>query len=406
MHNSLLDNLRVVELATMVFAPSTCVVLAEFGARVIKVEPPGSGDLNRQYHNLSGMPVSDIPYTFLIDNRNKESVALDLKSPDGREAMSRLLKSADVFVTNYRLGALERLQLDYDSVKALNPRLIYALGTGYGEAGEESHKPGYDNVCYWPRSGIEGHIFPYEGWLGAFPFGAGDHPSGMSLFAGVMMGLYRRQQTGEGCKVSTSLLANGAWANATLLQAQLCGASFRQRRPRSEAYTYRSLHYRSRDDRLMKLGIVNEDKDWRAFCEALERPELAVDPRFVSIEAREANMTDLIRQIDDTFATRDMSHWQQSFTGQDIPHAVLSSYAEAADDVQKAANGIVVPLQHPEAGEIRTVSNPIQMDGLPKVAPVAAPTLGQHTRQVLRDLGYDQAAINRLARDGVIPADG
>ncbi|MFM1897075.1 MAG: hypothetical protein RLZZ385_2149 [Pseudomonadota bacterium] len=403
MHNSLLGDLRVVELATMVFAPSTCVILADFGAEVIKVEPPGSGDLNRHYHQLSGMPESDLPYTFQIDNRNKQSVVLDLKNPAGLDAMQRLLRTADVFVTNYRIGALSRLGLDYENVKALNPNLIYALGTGYGEEGEESHKPGYDNVCYWSRSGIETHVFPHEGWLGGFPFGAGDHPSGMTLFAAIMLGLYRRQQTGAGGKVSTSLLANGAWANATLLQAQLCGARFRPRRPRAEAYTYRSLHYRSRDDRLMKLGIVNEDKDWLTFCEALERPDLAVDPRFVDIAVREANMVALIAEIDAVFASQDMAYWQQSFAEQDIPHAVLPSYQEAADDEQKAANGIVVPLQHPQAGDIRTVSNPITVKGIDKMTPTAAPVLGQHTRQVLSTLGYAPETLNQLARDGVIP---
>jgi crotonobetainyl-CoA:carnitine CoA-transferase CaiB-like acyl-CoA transferase len=239
--NSLLGDLRVIELATMVFAPSACVVLAEFGAEVIKIEEPVNGDLNRGYHMLPGMPASDLAYTFEVDNRNKKSVALDLKTAAGRAALLTLLESADVFVTNLRPQALKRLQLDYDSLHEVSPRLIYAHASGYGEEGEEQDKPGYDTICYWSRSAIEAHVFPYEGWLNQFPFGAGDHPSGMTLFAAIMTALYRRQQSGVGCKVSSSLLANGTWANATMLQAQLSNAEFQEKRPRSNAWTFTTI---------------------------------------------------------------------------------------------------------------------------------------------------------------------
>ena len=161
---SLLGNIRVIELATMVFAPSACVILADFGADVIKVEPPKGGDLNRNWHKITGLPISDMAYPFQMNNRNKKSVVLDLKTEARYEAFCKLIEDADVMVTNYRLQALERLKLDYESVKAINPKLIYALGTGFGEHGEEKHKAGYDTVCYWTRSAIEMQVFPFEGW--------------------------------------------------------------------------------------------------------------------------------------------------------------------------------------------------------------------------------------------------
>ena len=205
----LLNGIRVVDAGTMVLAPSACAVLADFGADVIKVEPPDTGDLNRHYHKLTGMPVSEVPYTFQIDNRNKKSIALDLKHEKGSEIIGRLVSSVDVFVTNYRPAALARLRLTYEDLKRTNPRLIYALGTAYGEAGRERDKPGYDAICYWSRSAIEWQIFPLDSWLGPLPYGSGDHPSGTALFGAIMLALYEREKTGRGCKVSTSLLANG-----------------------------------------------------------------------------------------------------------------------------------------------------------------------------------------------------
>ncbi|MCH2357379.1 MAG: CoA transferase, partial [Pseudomonadales bacterium] len=179
----LLGAIRVIEVASMVLAPSACVVLADFGAEVIKVEPLQTGDLNRNWHKIHGLPVSDMAYPFQVDNRNKKSVALDLKSEAGYEVLRKLVAGADVLVTNYRIKALQRLKLEYENIRAINPRIIYALATGFGERGEERHKPGYDTVCYWSRSAIETQVFPYEGWFRAFPYGAGDHPRGLALFA-------------------------------------------------------------------------------------------------------------------------------------------------------------------------------------------------------------------------------
>lgn len=399
---TLLGDIRVVELATMVFAPAACVIMADFGADVIKVEPPGQGDLNRHYHKLPGLPESDLPYTFQIDNRNKRSVCLDLKSVAGYAAFRRLIASADVFVTNFRLTALTRLKLDYANLIALNPRLIYALGTGWGEHGQERDKPGYDNVCYWTRSAIESHIFPYEGWLGSFPFGAGDHPSGTALFAAIMGGLYQRTRTGRGCKVSTSLLANGAWANATMLQAQLVNAAFRERRPRQAAWNFTYLHYRSRDGRLFKLGMVNMEKDWQPFCQTIGRPQLAQDPRFVTAAAREGNMPALIALIDAAIAEQDMEYWQAAFAGSDIPFAVVPTYPEAANDPQKAANDVVIPLDYPGFENLRTVNSPIQVEGYGKRSAGAAPELGQHTGEVLGGLGYSEQELRQMFTDGDI----
>lgn len=391
--NSLLSGIKVVELTTMVFGPAAGVVLSDFGADVIKVEPPGTGDLNRNWHKISGLPLSDMPYAFQMTNRNKKSVVLDLKTAEGHDAVCRLAAEADVFITNYRLNAVERLKVDYDTIKAVNPKIIYALATGYGEKGEEKDKPGYDTVCYWTRSGIEMHLFPYEGWLSTFPFGAGDHPSAMTLFGAIISGLYQRQQTGEGCKVSTSLLANGAWANSVMLQAGLANAEYREKRPRDQAYNFISLNYRTKDDLLLKLTLVNSARDWNSFSDAIRRPAWSDDERFNSNESRANNMPLLIKEISDAFAEETMEFWLARLTEFDIPHSKVFEYEEAANDKQKEDNNIVIPLEHPEYGSIKTINSPFEVSGIEKKKPAASPKLGEHTEEVLRDLGYSEEEL-------------
>ena len=314
----------------------------------------------------------------------------------------KLVETADVLITNYRLKALERLKLEYETIRDINPRIIYALATGFGEKGEERHNPGYDVVAYWSRSAIETQIFPYDGWLRPFPYGAGDHPSGMALYAAVMTALYQRQQTGEGSKVSTSLLANGAWANSVMLQAQLAGAQFREPRPRHDSYNFISLHYPTKDERLMKLCIVNFKKNWKPFCKAIGRSDFPDDERYATPEARAENMSSLIHEITEVFKTQDVGYWDRALKEADIPHAVVPTYKEAVDDEQKKANDIIIPLDHPSEGKMRTVNSPFQVSSAEKIKPGAAPKLGEHTVEVLEQIGYSEEAIRKMFDDCVI----
>jgi crotonobetainyl-CoA:carnitine CoA-transferase CaiB-like acyl-CoA transferase len=400
MTEGLLAGIRVVEAASMVLVPSAAAMLADFGAEVIKVEPP-EGDYNRHMHELPTLPASATPYCFLMDNRSKKGVALDLKDPDGVAVLHRLAGSADVFLTNFRRAALEKLKLRWEDLAPLNPRLVYASASGFGETGPEAEKAGYDTVVYWSRSGLETSLLTPEGTLGQLAGGAGAHPTALALFGAVMLALFARERTGRGLKVGTSLLAAGAWANSWNIQAQLCGATFPPKLPRERARSFGAVYYRTRDGRMLKLALVNPEKLWPRFCRVVGRPDFVTDPRFGEPTRRRAHVQELIATLDVIFASEDAVHWRARLEAHDIPFAILPTYAEIASDPQLRANGLLPEFEHPRFGRLATVDSPISVAGVPKTPPTAAPELGEHTQEVLRTLAYSEAQIQQLIERGV-----
>ncbi len=401
---TILSGLRVVEAASMIMVPSVGAALADYGAEVVKLEPL-EGDLNRRGHRIPGMPVHDYEYCYLPDNRGKRCLAIDLKAPEARDIVRRLVAHADVFLTNHRPKSLAALGLSWPDLQAINPRLVYAHGTGYGDAGEEIDKPGFDTVCYWSRSGIEANLFPADGGsLGSFGYGSGDHASGMALLSAVLMALLARERTGRGTRVSCSLLASGAWANAVWLQAKLLGAGFLERRPRDNPRSFTSVYYRSADRRLFKMVVVESQRDWPKICRAIGRPGLAVDPRYATLQERikEGRMGELVRLCDSIFATQPMEHWKRCLEEADVPYTVIASFDEVVADPQMAANGVFPELEDPELGRVRTVDTPMRIEGQAKAPPRPAPRLGEHTREILGELGVDAGQIDSLIARRVV----
>lgn len=399
----LLSGIRVLEAASMVMVPSVGAALADYGAQVIKLEPI-EGDLNRRGHQIPGMPAHDYEYCFLPDNRGKRSLSIDLKAPEARGILRRLVEGADVFLTNHRPKSLAGLGLTWAELQAINPRLVYAHGTGFGDAGDEIDKPGFDTVCYWSRSAMEASLFPTEGWLGSLGYGTGDHPTGMALLSAVMMALFARERSGRGTRVSCSLLASGAWSNAVMIQAKLLGAQFLERRPREDARSFTSVYYRAGDHRLFKMAVVDTRRDWPKICRAIGRPELAIDPRYATLEERlkEGRMRELIQLCDRIFAAQPMSYWQRALGEADVPYSVIAGYDEVVADPQMAANGVFVEIDDPVLGRVRTVDTPLQIEGHPKVRRRPAPRLGEHSRAVLAELGLAEQEIDSLAERRVI----
>ncbi|MGA7985078.1 MAG: CoA transferase [Burkholderiales bacterium] len=399
----LLAGVRVLEAASMIMVPSVGAVLADYGAEVIKLEPI-EGDLNRRGHRIPGMPIHDYEYCFLPDNRGKRSLSIDLKAPEARAILRRLVEGADIFLTNHRPKSLESLGLGWDELRAINPRLVYAHGTGFGDAGEEIDRPGFDSVSYWSRSGMEANMFPIDGWLGPLGYGTGDHPTGMALLSALLLALLARERSGRGTRVSCSLLASGAWSNSVMIQARLLGARFLERRPREDARSFTSVYYRAGDRRLFKMVVVDTLRDWPKICRAIGRPDLADDPRYATLEARleEGRMRELIELCDRIFAGQPMPYWQRALEQADVAYSVVANLDDVAADRQMAANGVFVEIDDPVLGRVRTVDTPLQIEGQPKVARTPAPRLGEHTRAILGEIGLGAQEIDSLAERRVV----
>ncbi len=383
-------------------APSACTILSDFGAEVVKIEAPGRGDVYRYFQDLPGMPDSEIPYCFLLDGRNKKSIVLDLKQEDGQELAHRLIRTADVFLTNCHNSVLEDLKMTWKQLQEVNPRLVFAHGTGYGHTGPEAEKPGYDQVCYWTRSGLVTTFFPIEGHLHSLGCGTGDHPTGVTLFAAVLAGLMKRDRTGRGAYVTTSLLAAGVWANACAIQARLVDAEFHPKRPREQTFNFGQLYYRTRDARLIKLSIIEQDRDWEDFCRALGREDLIADKRYRKTPERIENMPDFVALLDAEFAKRDFEEWSERLSEYEIPYSLVSNVEDIVHDEQLEAIGMFRDLDHPRYGRLRTIDSPVFIQGEEKAEPRPAPDLGEHTGELLREMGLASEEIRELKRRGVV----
>ena len=398
--DNIFTGLKVVDLASFIAGPSAAVILSDFGADVIKVEPP-AGDLWRRAHKIPPQPQANDAYPWHLANRNKRGMALDLKSSSAPQVLERLVKWTDVLIVNTPHPARKRLNLEYDDVVRWNPRLIYADLTGFGEKGPDANLPGFDITSYWARSGL----LSMTRDLGAPPTwpvaGSGDNATAVGLYSAIVTALYRRERTGKGSYVTTSLLAEGVWAASVSIQAALCEAKFFGLHDRKNPANAAMNVYRASDETWFVL-IVTSDK-LSAVAKALGRVDLLTDPRFSDPTKLMQNMPELTAILDEIFSAKPMAHWYEVFSGVHVTFGAVRGPQEVINDPQLRLNDIIVPLEGAGGKLTSTISSPIQVHGVTKVAARGAPEIGEHNEEVLKQLGFSMDEIDGLHATGAVP---
>lgn len=396
---NIFSGLKVVDLSSFVAGPGAAVILSDFGADVIKVEPP-TGELWRNANKFPPQPPAKDAYQWHLSNRNKRGLALDLKSPDAGKVLERLVKWADVLIVNTPHPARKKLKLEYEDVVQWNPRVIYADLTGYGEKGPDANLPGFDLTAYWSRSGLLS-VTRDAGAPPTWPVsGTGDNPTAVVLFAAIVTALYRRERTGgKGSYVTTSLLASGVWSAGIAISAALTGAKF-VLHDRLNPPSVATNVYKSADDVWFLLALTPDKVP--ALLAAVGRADVLKDPRFADPEKLAANRPQLTAIADEIFHSQPMSHWREVFDKAHLTYGLVRDPSDVIKDPQLQENGIVVPIDG-AGGDLKfTVSNPIQIHGVDKVPARRAPELGEHNEEVLEQLGFTADQIDSLRASHVI----
>ncbi len=396
-----MEGVRVVELGVWIAGPAAGLILADWGADVVKIEPPGAGDPARSFSRMLG---GDLPFNppFEMDNRSKRSIALDVSQPQGHALAIELIERADVFVTNVRPSALARLGLDPGALMSVHPRLVYALLTGYGMEGPDADRAAYDIAAFWARSGVAGLLTQPGGQPPFQRGGMGDHGAGLSAAAGICAALYARERTGRGQLVATSLLRQGLYTiSFDLATALRFGVSIAVGDRKTMGNPSINC-YRDRDGRWFWVVGLEGERHWPPLARAVGRPEWVQDPRFATPQARAQNAAELIAMLDAIFATRTRDEWSEIFDAEeDFWWSPVQSVEEVLADPQVAASGGIVDV--PDGTSTTPFpATPVDFAGTPWWPRWMAPGLGQHTDEVLAELGRDAAAIAALRRSGVV----
>src|SRR5271163_1931226 len=399
-NDNIFSGLKVVDFASFIAGPSAAVILSDFGADVIKVESP-AGDLWRIGHQIAPQPISTAPYPWHLANRNKRGIALDLKSPGAQQVLEKLVRWADVFIVNTPHPARKRLKLEYDDVVQWNPRLIYADVTGFGENGPDAGLPGFDITAYWARSGLLS-MTRDAGAPPTWPVaGSGDNATAVGLYSAIVTALYRRERTGKGSYVTTSLLAEGVWSASVSIQAALCEAKFFAPHDRKNPANAALNVYRASDGTWFLL-VVTPDK-LAPVAKAIGRADLLTDPRFSDPAKLVEHMAALTEILDEVFSKEPMAHWYEVFNGVHVTFGAVRGPQEVIKDPQLRLNDIVVPLEGVGGTLTSTISSPIQVHGVSKTPAKRAPGIGEHNEQVLEQLGFSGAEVNALRASGAVP---
>ena len=395
----------MIDCATVIAAPAAAMMLADYGADVIKIEQPGGGDMLRMLGDLRTTPDADSDWFWQLDGRNKRGMALDLKQPAGMDILRKLVAGCDVFITNQPYSVRESLGITYEDLKPLNPKMIYASLTAYGEKGLERQRKGFDQLAYWARSGLmelmrEPGTRPTQGLPGM-----GDHPTGVALYAGIVTALLKRERTGEGAMVETSLLANGLWSAAGIAQGVMADGDMPLYRSLNESPPVMLRPYETSDRRWLQFNMIRTEELQSLLFVALDAPELLTDPRFSSQELMFENREPLGLELQEIIEQKTAEHWLVTFDSFELPVNLVATVEENKSDPQVLQNQMAIV---PTDDRIKTpliINHPIQISNIAKVGPTCAPMLGEHNEEILGELGFDAEEISHLQALKIVTND-
>ncbi len=396
-----LDGVKVLDVGHFVAVPAAGVLLGDWGADITKIEPL-DGDAHRGDASAAlRRSGSKVNWRFEVHNRNKRSMAVNLKHDAGRDILYELTRSADVFMTNYEPATLAKLKIDYDSLKDVNPRLIYASLSGYGTSGPEKDARGFDFTAAWARSGVQ-HLLCEPGASPPMaPNGMMDRATGTMMVASVLAGLLHREKTGQGQQLELSLYHSGVWSMIADLQETLAGNTVAPR-DRRQAVNPLCNTYQTRDGFWVQLAMLQADSFWSDFCHAIARPELTADPRFETMGPRAEHREQLIAILDGVFASATRPEWESSLQANNCIFGWVEPPEALVDDPQAKANGFFTKVVHPEAGETDYITTPVTFRQNPATIRSTAPELGQHTEEILLEMGRSWDEITALKEKGAI----
>ena len=398
-----LDGIRVVECAIFHAGPGTSAIMGDLGAEVIKIEQPEVGDPIRWVQRIGRIPMTlagGKSVFFEGSNRNKKSVTLNLREEKGYEALCRLIKDADVFLINFRQPAIKEMKLTYDELRKINPRLIYASVSAFGAKGPDKDQGGFDYQGQ-ARSGLMYSM----GEEGAPPvgcqFGLADQATAFNACHQIVVALLARERFGEGQAISVSILGSSLnMLYFNMLITYLAKITV-PRHDRANEYPMRN-YYKSSDDRWLMMTLTPPDRHWPPLCEALGKPDLEKDPRFATDELRLKNSTELVKIIDEVFATRPLAEWLKIFKDHDLFCCAVNRLDELHEDPQVVANDYIIDFKHPAFGEIKLPGYPAQFSGCKPGPRTAAPDLGEHTDEILTSIGgYTKEEIASMREKGI-----
>ncbi len=397
-----MEGIRVIEVAAWTFVPAAGAVLADWGADVIKIEHPLTGDPQRGLAAAGILPESNVNFMIEIPNRGKRSLGLDLGTDAGRDLLYRLAEDADVFLTNFLPAARRRLGIDVENLRVVNPRIVYVRGSGNGVKGPDAEKGGYDATSYWARGSVASLVSQGDEYPRPQPIAFGDIAGGQAIAGGIAAALFERENTGKPSVVDVSLLSYGLWnASPHIVLSRMLGLAELPARTRAQGPNPIVGAYKTSDGRMVQLVMLQSDRYWSTLCHLFDRPDLAEDRRFADARGRAQHSADCVAALDAEFGRRTLKECTELLSRQEGPWAIHQRPLDVYDDEQVRANGYVRTVEGADGSHFELVANPVQFDEAPPDL-VRAPEAGEHTEEILLELGLTWENLVDLKAEAVI----